>query len=190
MAKFKIGQSTNPRNIITTLPDNYVYFHHTNEYIYIPVDPETISDSMGASFADNFPIARSAPIYSYQHSGPRTIRVQFKLHRDLMTQMNMGNDSVTLGGDNDYVDQLIKRCHEMILPDYDAGQKLVNPPLVSLRLGSEIYIKGVVNGEVGIQYELPILENGKYALADISFAISEINAYSASIIHDIGAYRA
>ena len=69
-------------------PDNYIIFHHTGAHYTIPVDPDSITDSMAASFAQNSPLSRSAPIYSYQNSGPRTVQITFTLHRDLCKEFN------------------------------------------------------------------------------------------------------
>ncbi len=170
--------------------ENYIVLHHINKKFIIPVDPDAISDSMGASFAENTPLSRSAPIYSYQHSGPRSVQVTFTLHRDLCREYNPGSD--------DMVDELITNLDALVLPEYDAASKIVNPPVVSLKIRDEVYIKGVVTGSVGVTYNLPIINYGtkdkavyKYALVTISFGINEITPYSASILPDVGGkYRA
>lgn len=161
--------------------ENYIVLHHTGAKYIIPVDPDAISDSMGASFAENSPLSRSAPIYSYQHSGPRTVQVTFTLHRDLCREYNPGS--------TDMVEELITNLDALVLPDYDSASKIVNPPVVSLKIRDELYIKGVVTGSAGITYNLPLINYGtgdrpvyKYALVTISFGISEITPYSASIL--------
>lgn len=165
--------------------DNYIVFHHINKILCLPVDPDAISDSMGASFAENNPLSRSAPIYSYQHSGPRSVQVTFTFHRDLVREFNPG---FTEDGE-DPVDALVHWLDAMVLPDYDSANKIVNPPLVSLKIRDEIYIKGVVAGNAGITYNLPLLNYGtadkavyKYALVTISFGINEVTPFSASIL--------
>lgn len=167
------------------LPDNYLYFFHTGKKIVIPVDPDNINDSMSANFAQSTPLSRSAPIYSYQGSGPRTVQVSFQLHRDLCKEFNPGSE--------DAVDEMITNLNAAVLPDYEAASKIVNPPLVGLQIRDEIYIKGVVQGGVAISYGLPILNCGtkdipkyKYALVNISFTIAEVTPYSASILPKVG----
>ena len=175
--------------------ENYIVLHHLPadhpaHKLIIPVDPDAISDSMGASFAENTPLSRSAPIYSYQHSGPRSVQVSFTLHRDLCREYNPGVP--------DMVDALVTNLDALVLPDYDSASKIVNPPVVSLKIRDEIYIKGVVTGSVGVTYSLPIINYGtadkaiyKYAVVSISFGVSEITPYSASILPDVGGkYRA
>lgn len=164
--------------------DNYIIFHHTGASFTIPVDPDSITDMMGASFATNYPLSRSAPIYSYQNSGPRTVQVSFTLHRDLCKEFNPGSP--------DMVEELINNLEQMVLPDYDAANKVVNPPIVSLKIRDEVYIKGVVTGSVGKTFNLPILNYGgeyKYALVSLNFSIAEIQPYSASIIGKFGGNR-
>lgn len=167
--------------------ENYIYFHHTNTKIIIPVDPDAISDSMGASFASNFPLSRSAPIYSYQNSGPRTVSVNFTIHRDLCREYN--------NLDTDAVDALIMNLDQMVLPDYNSAGKIVNPPVVSFKLRNDIFIKGIVTA-CSHTFQLPVINYGtedspcyKYALVGLNFSVSEVTPYSASILPSIGQYR-
>ena len=160
--------------------DNYIIFHHTGKSYVIPVDPDSITDSMSASFAPNYPLSRSAPIYSYQNSGPRVVQVSFTLHRDLCKEFNPESD--------DMVEELINNLEGMVLPDYNDANKIVNPPIVSLKIRDEIYITGVVAGQVSKQFNLPLLNYGgtyKYALVSLNFNISEVQPYSASILAGI-----
>ena len=161
-------------------PDNYIIFHHTGAHYTIPVDPDSITDSMAASFAQNSPLSRSAPIYSYQNSGPRTVQITFTLHRDLCKEFNPNS--------TDMVEELITNLEGMVLPDYESANKVVNPPVVSLKIRNEIFIKGVVTSGVSKNFQLPLLNyNGafQYALVTLSFSISEVEPFSASILPGI-----
>ena len=166
--------------------DNFIYFHHTGDKIVIPVDPEAITDSMSAGWASSTPLSRSAPIYSYQNSGPRSVQLVFDLHRDLMKQFNPG--------EKDAVELLIKYLEECVLPTYKETAKVVNPPIVSVKIRDEIYIKGIVTN-VGKNYKLPIINYGKknpifkYALVNVNFGVQEITPIDASIVRNIGGYR-
>ena len=165
-------------------PENQIYFWHTGTSLIIPVDPDSVADTMGATFASSSPLSRSAPIFSYSNSGPRTVQFSFTLHRDLCKQFNPGKQ--------DSVDLLIKNLEQCVLPDYNSANKIVNPPIVSVKLRDEIYIRGVVNGSVSKNFKLPIINysgKNKYALVDLSFAVTEIAPYSASIIGNFGPYR-
>ena len=101
---------------LTTSVDNYITFHHTGKSYVIPVDPDSVADQMSASFASNFPLSRSAPIYSYQNSGPRTVQVSFTLHRDLCKEFNPDTE--------DMVEELINNLEGMVLPDYNEANKI------------------------------------------------------------------
>lgn len=169
--------------------DNYIVLHHIGKVLVIPVDPDAISDNMGVSYAENSPLSRSAPIYSYQNSGPRSVQVSFTLHRDLCREFNP--ELVAKGIDP--VDLLVENLDALVLPDYDSANKIVNPPVVSLKIRDEIYIKGVVSGNVGVTYSLPIINYGddtrsvyKYAVVALSFGVNEITPYSASILPKAG----
>ena len=163
--------------------ENYIYFHHTNTRIIIPVDPDAISDSMGASFASNNPLSRSAPIYSYQNSGPRVVSVNFTLHRDLCNQFNnLGYDAV---------EALITNLDQMVLPDYNSAGKIVNPPVVSLKLRDDIFIKGIVT-QTSHTFQLPIINyfgKNRYAVVGLNFSVNEVTPYTASILPNIGQFR-
>lgn len=169
--------------------DNYVTLHHIGKTFVLPVDPDAISDNMNASFAESNPLSRSAPIYSYQNSGPRSVQVTFTLHRDLCREFNP--EWAAQG--EDPVDLLVTNMDAIVLPDYQEASKLVNPPLISLKIRDEIYIKGVVAGSVGITYGLPLINYGtelspsyKYAMITLSFGVNEITPYSASILPSVG----
>lgn len=170
--------------------DNYIYLYHTDTFIVVPAFADSVTDSLQANFASSTPLSRSAPIYSYESSGPRSIQVQFQLHRNLMNEINYGVSNAPVDNLNDdYVDFMIKAVQAAALPSYDAASKAVAPPIVAVRLGSDIFIKGVVTGGVGVTYSYPILENGKYANVQISLTISEMEPYQASDVISAGSYR-
>lgn len=212
--------------------DNYIYVHHTNTLIVLPTFPESISDKMSTSYSSTTILGRSAPIYSYSNSGPRTIDVQLHLHRDMMNDINTSahtDKNTNLGmalfsssqsltkkiQRKDYIDILINELQSIALPNYAVSQKMVNPPLVTVRFGDEVFCKGVVDGGVSVTFNGPILDNpvydlngeeqfitdertgksfrltgkGKYALADISFTVHEVDPYDAETVAAQGSFR-
>ena len=169
--------------------NSYVYLHHTDKFVVLPVIPESIQDQMTSTFSTTNPLARSAPIFAYSNSGPRTMQISLTLHREMMTQVNLGVSNLNVEIGDDYVDTIIKELQSIAVPKYAANNKMVNPPMVSLRIGNEIFIKGVVSGNVGVEYKLPILENDKYAQVVISFPISEVDPYDATTIAQQGSFR-
>lgn len=170
--------------------DNYIYLYHTDTLIVVPeYSADSINDTMSVNFQSTTPLSRSAPVFSYAGSGPRSLQVSFKLHRDMMQQINVQNTKTKVDIGEDYVDRMIKEVQAAALPAYAVSQKMVNPPIVALRLGEDIFIKGVVSGAVSVSYEAPILSNGKYASVMIGFAIQEIDPYDAETVQKYGSFR-
>ncbi|MCK9470211.1 MAG: hypothetical protein M0Q88_00465 [Bacilli bacterium] len=181
------------------LPECYIYLYHTDEYFILPQYPDTLQDQLDSNFSSQNALSRTAPVYSYNNSGPRSIQITLKLHRDMMNNFNTGAARIkynTADGDietrinnDDYVDLLIKKLQSIALPRYKASDKLVNPPMVAVRFGDTVFIKGIVQGGVSVVYDLPILVNNKYAQATISFTVSEIQPYDADSVGKLGSLR-
>lgn len=180
--------------------DNFVYLYHTNEVIVIPAYAESITDNIQANFSSEIPLSRSAPIYSYKNSGPRSLQVMFNLQRDIMFEINYKVSTVKPDAGDDYVDYMIKAVQAAALPEYDVALKMVNPPVVALKLGTDIFIKGVVTGQVGVTYNLPIIpgvdENGnrddsksRYSSVSIAFNVEEVDPFQASDVMRDGSFR-
>lgn len=171
--------------------ENYVYLHHTDTLVVIPAWPESITDTMNANYSETSVLARSAPIYSYVNSGPRAFTISVQLHRDMMNGVNatQSNLKITNLEDSDYVDQLVARLQSVALPRYAASEKMVNPPLVSVRFGNDLFCKGVVNGSVSVSYSGPILRGDKYALVTVEFSMSEVDPYDADTVMKVGGFR-
>ena len=93
----------------------------------IPSYPESITDSMGSTFAQESPIARSAPIFVYSSSGPRSVQIELPLHRDMMTQINYGVSNLNVELGDDYIDTLIKQLQSISVPQYATERKMINP---------------------------------------------------------------
>ena len=90
--------------------------------------------------------------------------------------------------DEDYVDKAIKLLMAAQLPVYGATNKMVSPPIVAMRIGNEIFIKGILKGSA-VTYNKPILRNGKYASMDVSIKVEEIEPYDAEMVAEVGSYR-
>lgn len=173
--------------------DNYIYLYHTNTLIILPGYPQTLSDNTSIRFNSSTSLGRSAPIYSYQNSGPRSISVTLSIHREALNLMNYTNSNSDLKAffnpEDDYTDVIIRQLQAAALPVYAGSEKMVDPPMVACRFGNDIYIKGVLVNSVGVSYGLPVLRNNKLAKIDISFTVEEVDAYDAMMISQIGSYR-
>jgi hypothetical protein len=188
-----------------SLINNYIYLYHTDEFLIIPSYPDIIADSMQSTFGSTNALSRSAPVFSYSNSGPRTVQINLSIHRDILDEINIdvsnlrvGEDLVTsVGGvanlNDDYLDTLIKRLQSIALPRYLVGSKTVVPPMVAVRFGDEIFIKGVVTGGVSVTYNKPIIivneREAKYSLVTIAFTVSEVDPYDADSVSRLGSFR-
>ena len=183
------NQYTGTDSKVFRMIDNYIYLYHTKTLVIIPTYPNSISDTMSASFNPSTPLARSAPIYSYSSSGPRSFQVELNLHRDMLNNVNTDTVLNVDNVDEDYVDILVNQLRAVVLPRYAASEKLVDPPVIAVKFGSDFFCKGIVNNSLSITYSGPILTNNKYALITISFTITEIDPYDAESVMTLGGYR-
>lgn len=169
---------------------NWIYLFHTDEYILLPQFPDSISDQMGSTFAQQNVLSRTAPVYSFSYSGPRTVQVDLDLHRDMLNDVNInGGSNIPVEIDDDYVDTIIKKIQSIALPAYDTTMKAVTPPMVAVKLGKDVFIKGVVIGGVSVEYQKPILSNDKYAKCTLHFNVYETTPYDAKSVAQLGSFR-
>lgn len=174
------------------MPDNYIYISHLGDdgkYFQLPCYPDSIQDTMQSTFASENALSRSAPVYTYSNSGPRSVQITLSLHRDMMDDINIGASNINPEDGDDYVDTLIKSLQAIAVPKYNLTNKAIEVPTVAVRFGEEIFIKGIVNGSIGVTYTKPILSNNKYAIVDVSFQVYETDPYDATAIATNGSFR-
>ena len=173
------------------LPDCYIYISHLDlpeerKYWMLPGYPNEVSDSMQSNFSPTTALGRSAPVYTFSNSGPRTITINLEFHRDMFEEM----PSNVIPNDNeDKAESFIHAIQAIAVPKYNLSNKAIEPPLVAIRLGREVFIKGIVSGNVTVTYKKPILVNEKYAVINISFTVSEVDPYDASTVFKNGSFR-
>ena len=144
---------------------------------------------MGSTFGETTALGRTAPVYTYSRSGPRQVQINLALHRDMMDDVNAGISNAKLRDGEDYVDNLIRALQSISVPKYNLNNKAIEPPLVALRLSNEVFIKGFVNGSIGVVYKLPILSNGKYAEVTLSLTVSEVDPSDSTTVFANGSFR-
>lgn len=174
------------------LDDNYIYISHLDEgfqFWKLPAWPDTVSDSMSSTFNPTSALGRTAPVFTFSDAGPRIVSIDLFLHRDMMDDINTGISNSKLGEGEDYVDNLLKALQSIALPRYNLQNKAIEPPMVALRLGNEIFIKGIVSQAISVTYKKPILSNGKYAIAELNLTISEVDPYDATTVYKNGGFR-
>lgn len=174
----------------------YVYIYHLSSdvqgegtLIYIPQWPDQISDSLGSHFASTNALSRTAPVFSYIESGPREVQISLQLHRDMMDEVNFKHCNVKPDDGDDYVDMFIKKLMAVALPNYHTASKEVEPPMVAVKFGDQLFIKGVVDGGITVEYNKPLLTDNKYSLVNIGFKISETEPMDALSISKVGSFR-
>jgi hypothetical protein len=173
------------------LPDCYIYISHLDvpeeaKYWQLPGYPEKITDNMQSLFQENSALGRSAPVYTFSHSGPRAVQINISFHRDMFEEMPT---NVQPNEGEDKSESFIHALQAIAVPKYNLSNKAIEPPLVAIRLGREVFIKGIVSGGVSVTYGKPILADEKYALVDISFTVSEVDPYDASTVYKNGSFR-
>lgn len=180
--------------------ENYIYIYQLGVYVILPTYPDSITDALGSTFAAENILSRTAPVFSYSYSGPRTVTLNFTFHRDMMNSLNYDNfnfiDEVGNMLGQDYIDTLVRYLQAMALPSYNAVEaassvynSMVNPPIIAVRIGTTLFIKGIVNGEVQVTYSGPISREGKYMQVGVSFTVSEIEPQDAEQVAKWGSSR-
>jgi hypothetical protein len=171
------------------LPDCYLYISHLDEgfkYWQLPGYPEQVTDSMNSTFPENTALGRSAPVYTFSHSGPRSVQISLRFHRDMFEEMP--SNVIPREGD-DKAESFIHALQAIAVPKYNLSNKAIEPPLVAVRLGREVFIKGVVTSGISVTFGKPILVNEKYATMEVSFTISEVDPYDSTTIYQNGSFR-
>lgn len=171
------------------LPDCYLYISHLDQgyqYWQLPGYPDEVTDQMNSTFQSSNALGRSAPVYTFSNSGPRSITINLNFHRDMFEEMP---SNVVPRAGEDKSESFIHALQAIAVPRYNLSNKAVEPPLVAIRLGREVFIKGVVTSGISVTYGKPILVNEKYAAIKISFTISEVDPYDASSVFANGSFR-
>lgn len=178
-------------DLVDIVASNYIYLYHTDEWILLPQYPDSIMDKLGSTFSQQNALSRTAPVFAYSNSGPREVNVSLDLHRDMINMENLkaSNVKINVVEGEDYVDTLVKRIQSIALPKYDASKKAITPPMVALRFGKDIFIKGIVNGGVSVEYHKPILNNNKYQRVTLNFNVFEVTPYDADSVAELGSFR-
>lgn len=171
------------------LPDCYIYISHLDEgvqYWQLPGYPDEVTDHMSSNFRENTALGRSAPIYTFSNSGPRSIQISLNFHRDMFEEMPT---NVVPRDGEDKAESFIHAIQAIAVPRYNLSNKAIEPPLVAVRLGREVFIKGVVTSGIDVTFGKPILVNEKYATVRISFTVSEVDPYDSTTIFQNGSFR-
>jgi hypothetical protein len=80
---------------------------------------------MTTTFGQTQALGRSAPVFTFSNAGPRAVQVSFKLHRDMMDDINMNWSNATLDYNEDYIDNLIRAIQAIAVPKYNLNNKAI-----------------------------------------------------------------
>lgn len=178
-----------PQEKTMQLIDNYIYLYHTDTWLVLPEYPDSVSDKMQSTFSQQNALSRTAPVFTYSNSGPRSVQINLHIHRDMLDDVNIDTSNLRLDIDEDYVDALIRNLQSIALPSYRAAEKMVNPPMIAVKLGEEIFVKGVVIGGVSIEWQKPIMVGNRYAQCTLNFEVFEVDPYDAESVSQLGSFR-
>jgi hypothetical protein len=179
------------------LPDCYLYISHLDEayqYWMLPGYPDEITDQMNSSFQETTALGRSAPVYTFSNAGPRSIQINLNFHRDMFEEINeflhrSGAKAAKFDTGDDLAENFIHALQAIAVPKYNLTNKAIEPPLVAIRLGREVFIKGVITSGISVTYGKPILVDEKYATVKISFTVSEVDPYDSTTVFKNGSFR-
>ena len=141
--------------------------------IYLPVVPDSISDSASASYSSTSPLGSSEPYTIYNNTSARELNFQITLHRDMAS----GNSDTIL-------EEIAGILQSGVYPSY--SQSEVAAINTKVRVLNQVYISGIMK-DVSVEFSGPIRANtsdsgssdwmtGKYNILTISFKVQEVNS--------------
>lgn len=119
-----------------------------------PCFPDSYSDSHSVSYASQTPLGRSEPFQIYQNTGPRTVSVSFRMHREMTHTTSIG-DCVAI-------------TQAALYPT--GGDQIT--PRSTLTIGSNCSITGIVT-DVSANWSETINKATTYNVVDLSFSVVE-----------------
>jgi hypothetical protein len=122
---------------------------------YFPCYPESYTDNHSVSVNAQNILGRSEPFQIYSNTGPRTVNVSFKMHREM--------NHITP------IDTLVAAIQSAIYPREEGSL----PPRVKLTLGNNCYIEGLIPSGVDVTWSEVINKNSQYNMVDLSFSVVE-----------------
>ena len=142
--------------------DIALYSSLSNEYVYFPVYPEELSDSVSANY-ETMPdiLYQYEPWQIYNSSGPRTNSYTFYWHRDIWGDHNDGQTN-----------KIIRFCEANCYPRYNGST--VHTSTVRLYFKGKILISGILT-KVSVDWDGPLGHDGWYLCCRLTLDITEIS---------------
>jgi hypothetical protein len=144
----------------------YLYNINTEEWVSIPVIPDSLSASYSANFQSVTTHGLIRPVRYYTGGSEKSVSFTIKMHEDLQYEYsNNKSDEYTNTKSNLYaLVDVIKRLSEP--PNTDHDSQVLLPPKVYFQLGNQFAGTGHI--DTSVSFSVPF-RNGRYTMADISF---------------------
>jgi hypothetical protein len=144
----------------------YLYNINTEEWVIIPVIPDSLSASYSANFQPVTTHGLIRPVRYYTGGSEKSVSFTIKMHEDLQYEYsNNKSDEYTNTKSNLYaLVDVIKRLSEP--PNTDHDSQVLLPPKVYFQLGNQFAGTGHI--DTSVSFSVPF-RNGRYTMADISF---------------------
>ena len=171
------------RNSMVGFASEGACYIKVDKVIYIfPCYPESFSDTRQSHFSGSQnPLGRSEPFQIYENSGPRTVSVTFKMHREMFNDDNMAD------GEN-LVDRVVAGVQSATYP-LGYGDHI--PPKVTLVIGNACQIEGIIADQVSANWSDTIIDH-RYQMVELSFTVTEVTGnpktLGTSTLYDIAGY--
>lgn len=139
-----------------------LYSSLADKSVYFPVYPEELDDETIANY-EQMPdtIFQYEPWQTYKSSGPRSITLTFKMHRDMWSGDHRDGKC----------QELVRFCQAQCYPRYRGAA--VFTPIVSMYIEGQQYIRGIVTS-VKPHWEGPIGLDGWYLVCNLDISITEV----------------
>lgn len=135
----------------------------TNTRVEFLVPPESVSESLSASFEAIQPKARTSPIQAYSNSGPHEYSFSVSLFDDYLSE----NILVT-----------VRKLQALAIPGSNGANGFVKAPKCRFVLGNFIDVTGVCSS-VSVEWSRDAgYKDGRFSKADVSFSITEVETTS------------
>jgi hypothetical protein len=142
----------------------YLYNINTEEWVIIPVIPDSLSASYSANFQSVTTHGLIRPVRYYTGGSEKSVSFAIKMHEDLQYKYSNKSDEYANAGSNLYaLVDVIKKLSE---PSTDHKKQVLLPPKVYFQLGNQFAGTGHI--DTSVSFSVPF-RNGRYIMADISF---------------------
>ena len=158
----------------------YLYNINTEEWVFIPVIPDSLSASYSANFQSVTTHGLIRPVRYYTGGSEKSVSFTIKMHEDLMHKdlmhedlqyryLNTSDEYANAGNNLYALVDVIKRLSEPTEPNTDYEKQVLLPPKVYFQLGNQFAGSGHI--DTSVSFSVPF-RNGRYIMADISFTFT------------------